>query len=130
MGEAVGEASVAAAVRLERGVASGAPELRIARGAEPILVPRIAFMRPQQLHSVSFAPAPHSIIDQLPAREKAAFTLRLDPSRHARLKQACASSRRSAQQVVTDALDAFLAAAGGSALQPRPVGAAIRSGGF
>ncbi|MGK2912295.1 MAG: hypothetical protein ACSLE1_21230 [Sphingobium sp.] len=41
-------------------------------------------------------------------RSKAAFTLRLDPERHLRLRLACAVGNRSAQQIVTDALDAFL----------------------
>lgn len=39
---------------------------------------------------------------------KAAFTLRLDPERHLRLRLACAMNHRSAQQIVTEALDAFL----------------------
>lgn len=39
---------------------------------------------------------------------KAAFTLRLDPDRHLRLRLACAVGNRSAQQIVTQALDAFL----------------------
>jgi len=39
---------------------------------------------------------------------KAAFTLRLDPERHLRLRLACAVGNRSAQQIVTEALDAFL----------------------
>lgn len=42
------------------------------------------------------------------ARAKAAFTLRLDPERHLKLRLACALSRRSAQQLVTEALDLFL----------------------
>lgn len=41
-------------------------------------------------------------------RAKAAFTLRLDPERHLKLRLACALSRRSAQQLVTGALDDFL----------------------
>jgi len=41
-------------------------------------------------------------------RAKAAFTLRLDPERHLKLRLACALSRRSAQQLVTEALDDFL----------------------
>jgi hypothetical protein len=41
---------------------------------------------------------------------KAAFTLRLDADRHLRLRLACAVSHRSAQRLVTEALDAFLAA--------------------
>ncbi|MFL6845805.1 MAG: hypothetical protein ACJ8ER_13085 [Allosphingosinicella sp.] len=42
------------------------------------------------------------------AKAKAAFTLRLDPDRHLKLRLACALSRRSAQQLVTEALDQFL----------------------
>ena len=39
---------------------------------------------------------------------KAAFTLRLDPERHLKLRLACAVGGRSAQLLVTDALDALL----------------------
>jgi plasmid stability protein len=39
---------------------------------------------------------------------KAAFTLRLDSGRHLKLRLAAAVTGRSAQQVVTEALDAFL----------------------
>lgn len=39
---------------------------------------------------------------------KAAFTLRLDNDRHLRLRLASAVTNRSAQQLVTEALDAFL----------------------
>jgi hypothetical protein len=42
------------------------------------------------------------------AKGKAAFTLRLDPSRHLKLRLACAVNGRSAQQLVTDALDQLL----------------------
>jgi hypothetical protein len=42
-------------------------------------------------------------------KAKAAFTLRLDPDRHLKLRLACALKHRSAQQLVTEALDAFLA---------------------
>jgi hypothetical protein len=42
------------------------------------------------------------------AKGKAAFTLRLDSERHLRLRLACAVSGRSAQLLVTDALDALL----------------------
>lgn len=41
-------------------------------------------------------------------KEKAAFTLRLDGERHLKLRLACAVRHLSAQQLVTDALDAFL----------------------
>lgn len=43
-----------------------------------------------------------------PQQAKAAFTLRLDPERHLRLRLACAVGNRSAQQIVTQALDAYL----------------------
>ncbi len=43
------------------------------------------------------------------SKAKAAFTLRLDGERHLRLRLACAVSGRSAQQLVTDALDQLLA---------------------
>jgi hypothetical protein len=42
------------------------------------------------------------------SKGKAAFTLRLDPERHLKLRLACAVDGRSAQQVVTDALDQLL----------------------
>lgn len=42
------------------------------------------------------------------AKGKAAFTLRLDSERHLKLRLACAVSGRSAQLLVTDALDALL----------------------
>ena len=43
------------------------------------------------------------------SKAKAAFTLRLDPDRHLKLRLACAVGGRSAQQLVTDALDQLLA---------------------
>lgn len=52
--------------------------------------------------------APSRARDSAAARTKAAFTLRLDPERHLKLRLACALSRRSAQQLVTEALDDFL----------------------
>ncbi|MEO5578287.1 MAG: hypothetical protein ABIR25_04455 [Sphingomicrobium sp.] len=44
------------------------------------------------------------------SKAKAAFTLRLDKERHLKLRLACAVTGRSAQQLVTDALDGLLAA--------------------
>jgi hypothetical protein len=41
-------------------------------------------------------------------RKKAAFTLRLDQERHLRLRLATATRGRSAQMLVTEALDAFM----------------------
>ena len=43
------------------------------------------------------------------SKAKAAFTLRLDPGRHLKLRLACAVNGRSAQQIVTDAVDRLLA---------------------
>jgi hypothetical protein len=60
------------------------------------------------------SPAPAAVIAipvrraPIAARDKAAFTLRLDPDRHFRLRLACAVSGRSAQQIVTGALDEIL----------------------
>ena len=42
------------------------------------------------------------------SKGKAAFTLRLDPDRHLRLRLACAVAHKSAQALVVTALDAFL----------------------
>src|SRR5690242_20132842 len=52
------------------------------------------------------APRPRA---QPGSKGKAAFTLRLDPDRHLKLRLACAVRGRSAQQIVTDALDGLLA---------------------
>jgi hypothetical protein len=65
------------------------PVRKVRTGPKVVALPRPA------------APAPA-------ARAKAAFTLRLDPERHLKLRLACALSRRSAQQLVTEALDDFL----------------------
>jgi hypothetical protein len=42
---------------------------------------------------------------------RAAVTLRLDPTRHMRLRLACAIGRRSAQAIMSDALDHYLTTA-------------------
>ena len=42
------------------------------------------------------------------SKAKAAFTLRLEPARHLKLRLACAVTGKSAQQLVTDALDQLL----------------------
>jgi len=44
----------------------------------------------------------------LRARDKAAFTLRLDAERHLRLRLASAVTNRSSQVILTDLLDEFL----------------------
>ena len=133
MFEAMRKGSAAVAIRLERGHAEDAEASRIARGSGSPFGPSIAWGKPHFVRAPLRETMPVPLAEtagQLTAREKAAFTLRLDPVRHARLKQACSQSSRSAQQLVTQALDAFLGAAGGAAFEPRPAGAAIRSGGF
>ena len=51
--------------------------------------------------------APRAVASGKP---KAAFTLRLDPQRHLKLRLACAVNGQSAQMIVTQALDQLLAA--------------------
>ena len=62
--------------------------------------------KPRASRAAAQAPAPR----RRAAGRKAAFTLRLDAERHLRLRLACAVTGRSAQQIVTGALDALLAA--------------------
>jgi hypothetical protein len=66
----------------------------------------------QQQHDLAEKVAPaqqHVFVRAAPgSRGKAAFTLRLDPERHLKLRVMSALSHRSAQQIVTAALDAVL----------------------
>lgn len=81
--------------------------------AEPVAEPAPVVTLPKRkpVAIVARAPAARAArpapVD-LPARAKAAFTLRLDPDRHLRLRLATAVTRRSAQQIVTGALDEYL----------------------
>jgi|EndMetStandDraft_4_1072995.scaffolds.fasta_scaffold06110_3 hypothetical protein len=59
--------------------------------------------------AVSPVPVPVSRSSALKAGRRAAFTLRLDAERHLQLRLACTITNRSAQQIVTEALDQFLA---------------------
>lgn len=52
--------------------------------------------------------AAERVAREVAKKSKAAFTLRLDNDRHLRLRLASAVTNRSAQQIVTEALDAFL----------------------
>ncbi len=70
---------------------------------------------PAPLLVVAAAPAPAPAPRRAPrarstpgSKAKAAFTLRLDRERHLKLRLACAVDGRSAQQLVTDALDQLL----------------------
>lgn len=76
----------------------------------PVIVPE-----PEREPVIEAAPTPipERVIEEVaaktPARAKAAFTLRLDKERHLKLRLASAMHNRSAQALVTEALDRFLA---------------------
>jgi hypothetical protein len=80
--------------------------------AEPVAEPAPVVTLPKRKPVAIVAPPPvraqRPVPVELPARAKAAFTLRLDPDRHLRLRLATAVTRRSAQQIVTGALDEYL----------------------
>ncbi len=84
------------------------PEPEIEAEIEPAPAPRPApVVSLPRRQPAAPAPAP---VPAVSARSKAAFTLRLDAERHLLLRLACAVTRRSAQQIVTGALDEFLGA--------------------
>jgi hypothetical protein len=77
----------------------------------PVMTPVLAKPVIQTLRVPTAAPAPRRAPRARSApgsKGKAAFTLRLDPERHLKLRLACAVDGRSAQQLVTDALDQLL----------------------
>lgn len=97
------------------------PELAedVAVPAEP-LVPEVPEIVRQQESLIDRVAAVARKVEQRPAaqakaprpvraREKAAFTLRLDADRHLRLRLASAVNGRSAQHILTDLLDDYLA---------------------
>ncbi len=71
---------------------------------EPV-EPTVALVMPVQQAPTISAPKKRAAPGQ---KGKAAFTLRLDNDRHLKLRLACAVSNRSAQMLVTEALDALL----------------------
>jgi len=76
------------------------PEAEEAEVAAPVAAMPVSAPEPRR-HVPRTRAAPGS-------KPKAAFTLRLDPERHLKLRLACAVDGRSAQQIVTDALDHLL----------------------
>jgi hypothetical protein len=67
--------------------------------------------------------APGELVDShdavgAPARQRVAFTLRLDAARHRQLREMATTQRRSAQQVLVEAFDRYCAGAPGSADNP------------
>ncbi|MCW1402210.1 plasmid partition protein ParG [Novosphingobium sp. MW5] len=78
--------------------------------AEVVPITRTADARRQQQHLARELARENRERQSAFARgRKAAFTLRLDEERHLRLRLACTAQNLSAQAVVTQALDKFLA---------------------
>jgi hypothetical protein len=82
-------------------------------GVEPVEIVRIAKAPAVHPAVAAVVPTPAPRRPSRPrsapgSKGKAAFTLRLDPERHLKLRLACAVDGRSAQLLVTDALDALL----------------------
>lgn len=63
---------------------------------------------PEQAQAQTKAKAPRQRRSALARGKRAAFTLRLDAERHLKLRLACTLRNKSAQQLVTDALDQML----------------------
>ncbi len=92
-----------------------APDIQVS-AAELLGAPSPVLMGPVEVNTLSTAPVtvihkPATTPTKRAAsgqKSKAAFTLRLDADRHLKLRLACAVNNRSAQMLVTDALDAFL----------------------
>jgi hypothetical protein len=93
----------------KRAPAPAAPVEKPAPAPVPVVAappaPRAAPAAPAAAAAPRRAPRPRSAPG---SKAKAAFTLRLDPDRHLKLRLACAVDGRSAQQLVTDALDQLL----------------------
>ena len=71
--------------------------------------PQPASVVPARFETASVVPlAPRERPASGSSKGKTAFTLRLDAERHLKLRLACALTHRSAQQLVTEALDHFL----------------------
>jgi hypothetical protein len=85
------------------------PEAEEAPAPSPVMTKPAA--RPVVVATPAYVPAPRTFVRPRSApgtKAKAAFTLRLDTDRHLKLRLACAVDGRSAQQLVTDALDQLL----------------------
>lgn len=83
--------------------------------AEPAAPVAPAVLTPAKPKAARKAPAKRMVTPRAPRTRaaagngaKAAFTLRLDPERHLRLRLACAVGHRSAQRLLINALDAYL----------------------
>jgi hypothetical protein len=79
---------------------------RLVEAPAPVAAPAKA---PIKAPAKAAAPAPKSRRSALSDGRRAAFTLRLDGERHLKLRLACVTTGRSAQQLVTEALDRLIA---------------------
>jgi hypothetical protein len=86
-------------------VAAASPQPEVLRQIETLAD---AMRAPAQLQSECAPMLPRRGGSGLQDGRKAAFTLRLEAHRHLRLRLACAVENRSAQQLVSEALDLFL----------------------
>lgn len=77
----------------------------VAAPVPPVVVEREELAERMEEAVKTIAPGPRATVKG----RKAAFTLRLDADRHLKLRLASAVIGRSAQQMVTEALDVFLA---------------------
>ena len=102
----VAESPVAEATVAEAAVEPEAPVVAQVAAPEPEPEPEAAVRRPVSVATATRirreTNAKHVV------RAKSAFTLRLDSDRHLKLRLASAMQNRSAQLLVTEALDAFL----------------------
>lgn len=105
----MGEDAPAQSARVVRIAASPADSTSVPAAPSPV---RATIDRIQaKLEAPQSAPAPARPVAAKKAANdsrRAAFTLRLDQERHLKLRLACTVRGRSAQQLVTDALDALL----------------------
>jgi outer membrane biosynthesis protein TonB len=93
---------------IEAPEAEAPPEPEARAEPEPEPEPEIQAPREARVVKLPRSRAAPARVPAAAVRTKAAFTLRLEPERHLKLRLACALSRRSAQQLVTEALDDFL----------------------
>jgi hypothetical protein len=77
-----------------------------AHGQSPLSVKKADREEPVEQHQPTELKEPRE--QDVPARQKVAFTLRLDRERHLKLRLASAVTNQSAQRLVTEALDMFL----------------------
>lgn len=105
-GERDGESAVILAEASEPVVRKQQVDLAERVAAEPASAPAEAPVR--ETRAPATARPKRGRRSALDRGERAAFTLRLDSKRHLKLRLACTLRNRSAQQLVTEALDALL----------------------